>query len=73
MDFQPRRVNSDIWSCVFARLLLFVMVAVTVVVHPQGLHPIETVSAWLKHRRGDMSIDQIIQEGQVLNMQGGGA
>ena len=54
----------------FARLLLFVMVAVTVVVHPQGLHPIEAVAAWFKHCNEDMSIDQVIQEGQILNMQG---
>ena len=70
MDFQSRRVNSDIWSCVFARLLLFVMVAVAVVVHSQGLHPIDAVTAWLKRTHEDMSVDQIIQEGQVLNMPG---
>ena len=54
----------------FARLLLFVMAAVTVVVHSQGLHPIDAVTAWLKRTHEDMSVDQIIQEGQVLNMQG---
>ena len=46
------------------------MPVVSVVVHPSGLHPIEAVKAWHKHTEEGMSLDTILEEGGILNMQG---
>ena len=45
------------------------MVLVTVSVQKRGLHPMEAAKAWHMHTRDDMSIDSILAEGEVLNME----
>jgi len=44
------------------------MVVVSVVVHPQGLHPFEAVRAWQKHREEGMSLNEVRSE--VVKLQG---
>ena len=39
-------------------------------VHPNGLHPMEAAKAFFKHTDNDMSVDQIIAEGDVRNLVG---
>ena len=46
------------------------MPVVQVVVHPAGLHPIEAVKAYYKHAEQHMSVDEIIAEGEIRNMNG---
>ena len=46
------------------------MPVVSMTVHPDGLHPIEAVKAWHKHTQEGMSVDQVIAEGDVLNLRG---
>ena len=56
--------------CVLAFVSLAAMPQIRLTVHPDGLHPIEAVKAYLKHTDGDMSLDQIVSEGEVLNLSG---
>lgn len=46
------------------------MPVLQIAVHPMGLHPVEAVKAWHKHSSDGMSLDAIISEGEVLNLQG---
>ena len=46
------------------------MPTVTVTVHPQGLHPMMAAKAHHKHTEELMSVDDIIQEGEVHNLAG---
>lgn len=46
------------------------MPVVSVVVHPHGLHPIEAVKAWHKRTHEDMTLDEILEEREVLNVRG---
>ena len=45
------------------------MPVVTLMVHPKGLHPLQAAKAWIKHREEGMSLNSIIQEGEVVNME----
>ena len=47
-----------------------VMPVVQVSVHPIGLHPIEAVKAWHKHTHEEMSLSDILAEGDIVNMKG---
>ena len=44
-----------------------VMPAVQVSVHPNGLHPIEAVEAWHKHRHEDIHLTDILAD-EVLTI-----
>ena len=46
------------------------MPVVSVAVHPDGLHPIEAVKAWHKRTYDEITVDQIIDEGEVVNLRG---
>ncbi len=46
------------------------MPKVSVAVHPFRLHPIEAVKAHYKYTEGDMSLDEIIREGEIFNLAG---
>ena len=46
------------------------MPVVTLMVHPKGLHPLQAAKAWVKHREEGMSLNAIIGEGEVVNMEG---
>ncbi len=46
------------------------MPVVSMTVHPDGLHPIEAVKAWHKHTQEGMSVDQVIAEGDIVNLRG---
>ena len=46
------------------------MPEVTLMVHPKGLNPLQAAKAWIKHREEDMSLNSIIQDGEVANMEG---
>ena len=46
------------------------MPVVSVTVHPDGLHPIEEVKAWHKRTYDEMTVDQTIDEGEVVNLRG---
>lgn len=46
------------------------MPTVTVTVHPMALAPLEAVRAYVKNKEQDMSLDEIIAEGDILNYQG---
>ena len=46
------------------------MPVVTLMVHPKGLHPLQAAKACIKHREEGMSLNSIIQEGEVVNMEG---
>ena len=51
-------------------MLLTAMPKVSVTVHPSGMHPIEAVKAYYKYTEGDMSLDEIIREGEISNLAG---
>ena len=44
------------------------MPQVTVTVHPNGLHPIEAVKAFYKRSADHMSLDEIVEEGELMNI-----
>ena len=46
------------------------MPLVSVMIHPSGLHPVEAFKAHHKHSEEGMSLDQIIEEGEVRNLSG---
>ena len=46
------------------------MPIVSVTVHPEGLHPIEAVKAYHKATDQNMSVDEIIKEGELHNLSG---
>ena len=46
------------------------MPVVTFMVHPKGLHPLQAAKAWVKHREDSMSLNSILREGEVVNMEG---
>ena len=45
------------------------MQVVTTTMHRNGLAPLEAVRAYVKNREQDMSLDEIIAEGDILNYQ----
>ena len=45
-------------------------IKVVTTVHPNGLEPLAACLAWLKHREEDMSLDQIVAEGEVHTASG---
>ena len=51
-------------------LLLVAMPVVSVTVHPAGLHPLEAVRAHHKWKEDGMSLDEIISEGEIVNLKG---
>ena len=44
------------------------MPQVTVTVHPNGLHPIEAVKAFYKRSAEHRSLDEIVEEGELMNI-----
>ena len=46
------------------------MPVVSVAVHPDGLLRIEAAEAWHKRTYDDTTVDQIIDEGEVVNLRG---
>ena len=46
------------------------MPVLRVSVHPMGLHPVEAVKAWQKHSSDGMSLDEILKEGEIVNLLG---
>ena len=46
------------------------MPVVTMMVHPKGLHPLQAAKAWNKHKEEGMSLNSILTEGEVVNMEG---
>ena len=46
------------------------MPVVSVTVHPSGLHPLEAVKAHHKWQEEGTSLDEIISEGALVNVQG---
>ena len=46
------------------------MPVVNVTVHPSGLHPLEAVKAYHKWQEEGMSLDEVISEGVLVNVQG---
>ena len=44
------------------------MPQVTVTIHPNGLHPIEAVKAFYKRSAEHMSLDEIVEEGELMNI-----
>lgn len=46
------------------------MPALTLQVHPKGLHPIQAALAFVKHSEQGMSLVNIIEEGEIHNMSG---
>ena len=46
------------------------MPVLRVSIHPMGLHPVEAVKAWHKHLNDGMSLDDILQEGEIVNLHG---
>ena len=46
------------------------MQVVTITIHKNGLAPLEAVRAYVKNKEQDMSLDDIIAEGDIVNYQG---
>ena len=46
------------------------MPVVSITVHPNALAPLEAVRAYVKNKEQDMSLDEIIAEGDITNYQG---
>ena len=46
------------------------MPVVAVTAHPAGLHPLQAVKAHHKWKEEGISLDQIISEGEIVNLQG---
>jgi hypothetical protein len=46
------------------------MPVVSVTVHPDGLHPLEAIRAHHKLKEDGMSLDDIISEGEIVNLKG---
>ena len=46
------------------------MPVVSVTVHPDGLHPLEAIRAHHKWKEDGMSLDDIISEGEIVNLKG---
>ena len=46
------------------------MPVLRVAIHPMGLHPVEAVKAWHKHVNDGMSLDDILHEGEIVNLHG---
>ena len=44
------------------------MPQVTVTIHPNGLHPIEAVKAFYKRSAEHMSLDEIVEEGELMSI-----
>ena len=53
------------------RTPFFAMPKVEVTIHKNGLHPIEAIKPFYKSTENHMSIDEIIDEGEVVNLSGG--
>ncbi len=46
------------------------MPVVSFALHPKGLHPIEAVKAWHKWKEQEMSLDDILEEAEIQNLEG---
>ena len=66
--YQQRLLVASVGRAVASRLFCN-MPVVTLMVHPKGLHPLRAAKAWIKHREEGMSLNSIIQEGEVVNME----
>ena len=62
--------SSDLAAFCYLLFLATVMPEAVVKVHPAGLDPWEFVKGYYKFTEGDMSLDQIVAEGEISNLFG---